>query len=74
MNGLPQGLRQQQRSAINRFLCDLEQQSRSWSQLVPEGSGERPAGLELQVQLTDQPHVRHQQSNASSGLGEENFD
>ncbi|OXJ06793.1 hypothetical protein CFB39_38285 [Burkholderia sp. AU6039] len=49
MAGLPQGLSRQYRSAINRFLCHLEQQGRSWSDLVPANSGMRPAALERVV-------------------------
>ncbi|WP_175865714.1 hypothetical protein [Burkholderia cepacia] len=49
MDGLPRGLRTEYRSRINRFLCHLEQQDSSWSQMVPANSGARPAALEQAV-------------------------
>jgi translation elongation factor EF-1beta len=49
MSGLPAELSQPYRSHINRFLCHLEQQDSSWSDLVPADSGERPAALEQAV-------------------------
>jgi hypothetical protein len=49
MRGLPAELSSSRRSRINRFLCHLEQQDRSWSDLVPADSGVRPAALEQAV-------------------------
>jgi hypothetical protein len=49
MNGLPTTLKAPYRSHINRFLCHLELQGSLWSNLVPDGSGERPDALEQAV-------------------------
>ncbi|WP_188868790.1 hypothetical protein, partial [Pseudomonas asuensis] len=49
MTSLPQSLSQQKRSKINRFLCHLEQQGQTWSQLRPDPTDPRPAGLERAV-------------------------
>ncbi|WP_188868792.1 hypothetical protein, partial [Pseudomonas asuensis] len=46
---LPQSLSRQERSSINRFLCHLEQQGQTWSQLRPDPTDPRPAGLERAV-------------------------
>jgi hypothetical protein len=46
---LPQSLSQQERSRVNRFLCHLEQQGQTWSQLWPDPTDPRPAGLERAV-------------------------
>jgi hypothetical protein len=56
MNGLPTTLSQPYRSHINRFLCHLEQQDSSWSDLVPADSGERPAALEQVVNAGIRDH------------------
>ncbi|MEE3509693.1 hypothetical protein QN399_26280, partial [Pseudomonas sp. 10C3] len=49
MAQLPTALTPQQRSAISRFLCHLEQQSLSWSALAPAAGELRPAALEAAV-------------------------
>ncbi|WP_188868794.1 hypothetical protein, partial [Pseudomonas asuensis] len=49
MTSLPQSLSQQKRSMINRFLCHLEQQGQTWSQLRPDPTDPRPAALESAV-------------------------
>jgi predicted phosphoadenosine phosphosulfate sulfurtransferase len=49
MRGLPATLSQQYRSHINRFLCHLEQQGSSWSDLVPANNDVCPAALEQAV-------------------------
>jgi type II secretory pathway component PulM len=48
---LPEELDHTYRSNVKRFLAHLEEQGRSWSQLVPAGSGAgaRPAALEQAV-------------------------
>jgi hypothetical protein len=56
MDQLPQDLRQESRSRIKKFLCHLEQQGGSWSQLVPANSGVRPAGLEQAVNASIRDH------------------
>jgi hypothetical protein len=60
MGALPQGVSQQHRSGINRFLCHLEQQGRTWSQLVPAGNTDlRPAALEQAVNAGIREHGLH---------------
>jgi type II secretory pathway component PulM len=51
LKNLPEGLSRIYRSNVNRFLLHLEEQGRTWSQLVPAGSGPgaRPAALEQAV-------------------------
>ncbi|WP_188868759.1 hypothetical protein, partial [Pseudomonas asuensis] len=49
MASLPQSLTPQERSHINRFLCHLEQQGQTWSQLRPDPTDPRPAALERAV-------------------------
>ncbi|MFM0069302.1 hypothetical protein, partial [Paraburkholderia aspalathi] len=56
MDGLPSGLNQTYRSRVSRFLCHLEQQSSSWSRLVPANSGVRPAALERAVNAGIRDH------------------
>jgi hypothetical protein len=56
MRGLPAELSSQHRSRINRFLCYLEQQDSSWSDLVPADSGEHPAALEQAVDAGMRDH------------------
>ncbi|MFM0069323.1 hypothetical protein, partial [Paraburkholderia aspalathi] len=59
MGGLHQGLSQPYRSNINRFLCHLEQQGSSLSDLVPTNSGARPAALEQAVNAGIRDHGLH---------------
>ncbi|WP_347806603.1 hypothetical protein, partial [Pseudomonas rossensis] len=49
MTLLPTPLSPQQRSAISRFLCHLEQQDLRWSTLAPAAGEVRPAALEAAV-------------------------
>jgi hypothetical protein len=57
MRGLPATLSSSYRSRINRFLCHLEQQGSSWSDLVPADSDVRPAALEQAVNAGMRDHV-----------------
>jgi hypothetical protein len=65
MGGLPTTLSPPYRSNINRFLCRLEQQGRSWSDLVPADSGERPAALEQAVNAGIRDHSLHPSTRAA---------
>ncbi|MGF6292659.1 Ulp1 family isopeptidase [Paraburkholderia youngii] len=66
MGALPQGLRQAYRSHINRFLCHLEQQGRTWSQLVPAGATDpRPAALEQVVNAGIRDQSLHTSTRAA---------
>uniref|UniRef100_UPI003FD7760B hypothetical protein n=1 Tax=Pseudomonas sp. TaxID=306 RepID=UPI003FD7760B len=56
MAQLPTALTPQQRSAISRFLCHLEQQSLSWSALAPAAGELRPAALEAAVNTAITQH------------------
>ncbi|WP_168991665.1 Ulp1 family isopeptidase [Paraburkholderia sp. UYCP14C] len=66
MGALPQGLSNQYRSHINRFLCRLEQQDRTWSQLVPTGTTDpRPAALEQAVNAGIRDRSLHASTRAA---------
>ncbi|WP_429496237.1 Ulp1 family isopeptidase [Paraburkholderia youngii] len=63
---LPKGLIQPYRSHINRFLCHLEQQRRTWSDLVPTGTTDpRPAALEQVVNAGIRDHGLHASTRAA---------
>ncbi|MFM0069437.1 hypothetical protein, partial [Paraburkholderia aspalathi] len=65
MDGLPPELISAYRSNINRFLCHLEQQDSSWSDLVPTNSGARPAALEQAVNAGIRDHGLHASTRAA---------
>jgi succinylglutamate desuccinylase len=65
MGGLPKTLNSSRRSHINRFLCHLEQQDSSWSDLVPADSGVRPAALEQAVNAGMRDHDLHTATRAA---------
>ncbi|MFC6478741.1 hypothetical protein ACFQDN_22510 [Pseudomonas asuensis] len=64
MTSLPQSLTPYERSKINRFLCHLEQQGQTWSQLRPDPTDLRPAGLERAVNEGISQHGLHSQTRA----------
>ncbi|MFC6478502.1 hypothetical protein ACFQDN_21270 [Pseudomonas asuensis] len=64
MASLPQSLTTYERSHINRFLCHLEQQGQTWSQLRPDPTDLRPAGLERAVNEGISQHGLHNQTRA----------
>lgn len=63
MTSLPK-ITPQHRSYIKRFLCHLEQQGVSWSQLAPDESDVRPAALEETV---NKAILDHGLSNSTRG-------
>jgi hypothetical protein len=69
LGALPQGVRREYRSRINRFLCYLEQQGLTWSQLVPPGHTDpRPAALEQAVNAGIRDHGLHHSSRSALNL------
>ncbi|WP_188868806.1 hypothetical protein, partial [Pseudomonas asuensis] len=65
MASLPQSLNSNDRSSINRFLCHLEQQGQTWSQLRPDPTDLRPAGLESAVNEGISQHGLPSQTRAA---------
>ncbi|MFM0069449.1 hypothetical protein, partial [Paraburkholderia aspalathi] len=64
-DGLPPELSQMYRSHVSRFLCHLEQQGSSWSDLVPANSGVRPAALEWAVNAGIRDYGLHGSTRAA---------
>ncbi|WP_188868819.1 hypothetical protein, partial [Pseudomonas asuensis] len=65
MASLPQSLNSNDRSNINLFLCHLEQQGQTWSQLRPDPTDPRPAGLERAVNEGISRHGLHKSTRAA---------
>jgi type II secretory pathway component PulM len=67
LKDVPEGLGHAYRSNVKQFLAHLEEQGKSWSQLVPAGSGPgaRPAALEQAVNEGIRHHGLHSSTRAA---------